>query len=151
MLVAFDTSVLVAATLTHHQFNARAWPWVEAAELGKLDACICVHALAEVYSTLSKIPGAMTPAEVLAVVHSLPTVFRIRSTGFSNYVAAAARCAAHGLKSGSIFDALHLVDAEQAGADVLLTFNSADFARIVGPRSPKITVPPDPPSLQIPP
>ena len=25
MLVAFDTSVLVAATLTHHQFNARAW------------------------------------------------------------------------------------------------------------------------------
>jgi hypothetical protein len=49
-----------------------------------------------------------------------------------------------------VFDALHLLDAEQAGAEVFLTFNAPDFLRLSNGASPKIVVPPDPPSLLLP-
>jgi hypothetical protein len=35
-----------------------------------------------------------------------------------------------------VFDALHFVTAEEAGAAALLTFNDADFARLVDTGSP---------------
>jgi hypothetical protein len=41
-----------------------------------------------------------------------------------------------GLRSGAIFDALHLVAAERAEVDALLTFNLKDFLRF----SPSIRV-----------
>jgi hypothetical protein len=66
------------------------------------------------------------------------------------YADALARCAAHGLKSGVVFDALHLLDAERAGAEAFLTFNASDFLRLSHGPSPKIVVPPDPPSLLLP-
>jgi len=43
--------------------------------------------------------------------------------------------------------ALHLVEAERAGADVFLTFNPSDFERLAA--GPKPVVPPDPPSTQL--
>lgn len=150
MLVAFDTSVLVAGALTLHQFHTRAWPWLEAVEQGQLQGSICVHALSEAYSVFTKIPGGLQPADALALVRRLPSVFRVQAMAANNYVAALERCAVRGLRSGAVFDALHLIDAEDAGADVLLTFNAADFTRMTTARSPKIVVPPDPPSLQIP-
>ena len=101
MLVAFDTSVLIAGVLAHHPFHTRAW-------------------------------------------------FRVNPAGTALYTDALARCAAHTLKSGMVFDALHLLDAEQAGAEVFLTFNASDFARLSNGPTPKIVVPPDPPSLLLP-
>lgn len=93
MLIAFDTSVIVAATLTQHQFHARAWPWLDAVELGQFQACVCVHGLAEVYSVLTKIPGAMTPADASAMVSSLPGVFTVHATNHQTYV-----CCDHALR-----------------------------------------------------
>lgn len=149
MLVAFDTSVIVAATLTQHQFHARAWPWLQAVELGQLEACVCVHALAEVYSVLTKIPGAMTPADGYAVVSRLPGVFTVHATNHQTYMAAIDRCSDRGLRSGAVYDALHLLHAEQASADLFLTFNPSHFLRLAAPERPKIVVPPEPPSLEI--
>jgi hypothetical protein len=37
MLVTFDTSMLVASVLAHHPSDALAWPWVEAADQGKVE------------------------------------------------------------------------------------------------------------------
>jgi predicted nucleic acid-binding protein len=50
-----------------------------------------------------------------------------------------------------VYDALHLVEAERAGADVFLTFNPSDFERLAVGLKPRIVVPPDPPSTQLPP
>ena len=61
------------------------------------------------------------------------------------------RCASRGLKSGVIYDALHLVEAERTGADVFLTFNPSDFERLAAGSKPRIVVPPAPPSTQLPP
>lgn len=66
-----------------------------------------------------------------------------------SYLAATERCASRGLKSGVVFDALHLIEAERTGADVLLTFNPSDFERLATGAKPRIVVPPDPPSTQL--
>ena len=68
-----------------------------------------------------------------------------------SYLAATERCASRGLKSGVVYDALHLVEAERTNANIFLTFNPGDFERLsVGPK-PRIVVPPDPPSSELPP
>jgi predicted nucleic acid-binding protein len=65
------------------------------------------------------------------------------------YRTALARCTARTLTSGIVFDALHLVTAEEAGADAMLTFNHADFVRLTDVGSPRIVVPPDPPAVAL--
>jgi hypothetical protein len=41
------------------------------------------------------------------------------------------------------------VEAERAGADVLLTFNPKDFQRLAEFDKPRVLVPPDPPSVEV--
>jgi hypothetical protein len=65
------------------------------------------------------------------------------------YQAAIDRCAERSLKSGSVFDAIHLIAAERRAAGVLLTFNPEDFARLREGDSVRIVVPPDPPSIDL--
>jgi len=54
------------------------------------------------------------------------------------------------LKSGAVFDALHLIAAERARADALLTFNPNDFSRLAQGERPKIVVPSAPPAELMP-
>jgi predicted nucleic acid-binding protein len=61
-LVAIDTSVLVADALTVHPFHARAWPWIEAVEHEELEGTVCVHALAELYSVLTRLRQELSAA-----------------------------------------------------------------------------------------
>jgi hypothetical protein len=53
------------------------------------------------------------------------------------------------IASGVVFDALHLVTAEEVGAAATLTFNEADFVRLIDATSPPIRVPPDPPAVTL--
>jgi len=150
MLVAFDTSVLVASVLAHHPSHAFAWPWVEAVDQGKIEGTLAVHALAETYSVLTKVPGGLTPRDAAALVCRLPSIFRLSTAGTVLYTDALLRCASRGLKSGVVFDALHLLDAEQAGADIFLTFNASDFTRLAVESSPQVVVPSVPPPEIVP-
>jgi hypothetical protein len=65
----------------------------------------------------------------------------------ATYPAAVTRCNARSLRSGAVYDALHLITAELESADLLLTFNVGDFARMSEPDGPRIIAPPDPPGL----
>jgi hypothetical protein len=53
------------------------------------------------------------------------------------------------LKSGAVYDALHLVEAEREGASILLTFKRDDLTRLVDNEHLAIVVPPDPPSTDV--
>ena len=110
---------------------------------------VCAHALAEVYSVLSKIPGGLSPTATRVLVSRLARQLRVLAPLPESYLAATERCASRGLKSGVVYDALHLVEAERAGADVFLTFNPSDFERLAVGSKPRIVVPPDPPSAQL--
>lgn len=149
VLVAIDTSVLVAWTVANHPFHARTEPWFEAIHRGELDAVACAHALAELYSVLTKIPEGLTPAAARVAVMNIPNRIRVLPLTPSAYQVAVNRCAERSLRSGSIFDALHLVAAERKGASVLLTFNPDDFMRLSEGGTPKVIAPPEPPSIDV--
>lgn len=149
MLLAIDTSVIVAGALVGHAFHPRAIVWQAAINRGDFRAMVCAHALVEVYSVLSKLPGGLSPAAARVLVSRVARQMRVVAPLPESYLAATERCASRGLKSGVIFDALHLIEAERTGADVFLTFNPSDFERLAAGSKPRIVVPPDPPSIQL--
>jgi predicted nucleic acid-binding protein len=149
MLVALDTSVLVAGALRAHPAHARVSVWQQAINRDEIRGMACLHALAETYSVLTKIPGGLSPAESRVVVNRIRRRLRIALPTADTYLAAMARCEARSLRSGAIYDALHLIAAECEGADALLTLNPDDFTRLSEGERPTIAVPPDPPSLDL--
>jgi hypothetical protein len=55
------------------------------------------------------------------------------------------------LRSGAVYDALHLVTAEVEAAELFLTFHIEDFTRLSEPGGPRIVAPPDPRGMPPPP
>jgi len=146
---AFDTSVLVAALVAAHPKHDRAIRWVRAAAEGEIEAECSWHAVAETWSVLTRLPIAppISPELARAALERLGRHIPPAPLRDTVYRGAIERCAERGLRSGAVSDALHLVAAEQSGADVLLTFNAADFTRLATGSSPRILVPPDPPAV----
>ena len=151
MRIAFDTSVIVAGTHDMHPHHARAIVWIDAVLQQRITGMITWHALAEIWSVLTRMPAParLSPEQAMRVVRRLQGVFQILQLEPSTYNEALERCTSRGLFSGVVFDALHLVGAEHAEADALVTFNGADFVRLTIPTSPRIIVPPDPPNVAI--
>lgn len=58
-------------------------------------------------------------------------------------------CTRLGLVSGAIFDAVIMSTAEEAGAQVIVTFNGSDFERFRTADGPRVIVPPDPPAVSV--
>ena len=59
---------------------------------------------------------------------------------YEDYATALDRMVEHGLSSGAIYDALHVVAAEKTEAKELVTFNGSDFRRMPPKGSTKLTV-----------
>jgi predicted nucleic acid-binding protein len=147
MRLAFDTSVLVAALVEPHPFHQRALPWIEALETGKAAGTCTCHALAETWSVLTRLPlePSISPPMATVAMERLAQKLEVIDIGVDLYWNAIQRCTATGVRSGALFDALHLVVAEATDADFFVTFNAADFRRLAVDASPEIRVPPDPP------
>lgn len=148
MKVALDTSVLIAALLPKHTDHARAFLWVDAAVRGEVDAVICTHALAELYSVLTRLrlERLLSPAEAREMVQHVATKLDVVDVHLDLLMRAIERCAERHAGSGAIFDAMHVLAAEDAGAEVLLTLDRGDPARLAR-RGLRVAAPPDPPSL----
>lgn len=151
MKVAFDTSVIVAASLEIHPFHPRAICWVEAASAKKLQGLVSWHGIAETWSVLTRFPVDNSANGAIAerMIDRLLERLRPLPVSAKAYRYALRRCSDRALRSGAIFDALHLVSAEIAGADIFLTLNSGDFERLRLAKSPRIVTPPDPPRVSI--
>jgi predicted nucleic acid-binding protein len=149
VLIAIDTSVLVAGTIAFHPFHLRARTWLDAISRGEIDAALCAHGLAEFYGVLTKIPSGLSPADARLATANLTARVRVIPLTTEAYLVAIDRCVARSLSSGAVFDALRIIAAEQVAADAMLTFNPADFMRLANGDRPRIVVPPDPPSLEV--
>lgn len=151
MKVAFDSSVLIAGTHDGHPHHRRAIVWIDAVLDGRITGVLTWHALAEIWSVLTRlpVPARLSPEQALRVVRGIQGVFQLQSLEPSVYDEALQRCTDRGFASGVVFDALHLVGAEHAGADAIVTFNGADFLRLASPTSPRVVVPPDPPDVAL--
>lgn len=152
MRLAFDTSVVVAALLEGHPHHRRVQPWVEGVATGDLGTVsVAWHAAAETWSVLTRLPGSLrlSPATATLLVERALSVFRPVDAIGADYQNAMRRCSERGLRSGVLFDALHLVVAERLQADAFITLNAADFTRLAGSGSPRIVTPPDPPAVSL--
>jgi predicted nucleic acid-binding protein len=139
MKVAFDTSVLVPALVPALPAHGAAYAWVRATQEGRLQGIMSWHAFAEAWAVLTRLPikPSPTPAAARDSLDSLRKAIRHLSLDQGAYKAAVARCVDRGLRSGAVFDALHVICAERAGADLLVTADVDDFERLVisgGPR-----------------
>ena len=151
MKIAFDSSVIIAGTHDRHPHHGRAIVWLDAVLEQRIAGVITWHALAEVWSVLTRMPPPtrLSPEQTLRVVRRVQGVFQLQQVEPAVYNEALQRCTDRGFASGVVFDALHLVGAELAGADALVTFNGSDFLRLASPTSPRIIIPPDPPEVTV--
>jgi predicted nucleic acid-binding protein len=149
--VAFDTSVIVAGTHEMHPHHQRAIVWIDAVLEGRITGILTWHAVAEIWSVLTRlpVPSRLSPEQAMRVVRRVQGAFQLHPIEPPVYDEALQRCTDRGFVSGVVFDALHLVSAERVGAEALLTFNGADFLRLAGPNSPRIVIPPDPPNANL--
>jgi predicted nucleic acid-binding protein len=149
--VVFDTSVLVASIVIGHRDHARARCWIQAAEAGQVEGFASWHAMSETWSVLTRLPltPRITPHAAWAAIRRFRAFLTLLPPTERTYRGALARCTARQLSSGAVFDAIHIVTAEHAHADAILTFNRADFVRLAEATSPRIVVPPDPPSVSL--
>jgi hypothetical protein len=113
----------------------------------KMERIASWHAYAEGGSNRAadraRVSGDVAAAVLDRLSRSLQFVLPRRST----YPTAVTRCNARALRSGTVYDALHLVTAEVESAELFLTFNVEDFLRLAEPNGPRIVTPPDPPGL----
>ncbi len=118
---------------------------------GSLTGVVSAHALAELFSVLTRMPvnPPITPPQAARMIERLRPFFLVVAEDEGVVVAATDRCSAVGAASGAVFDAIHVLTAEVAGVDALLTFNERHFRRLATASTPRLVVPPDPPSVAL--
>ena len=143
MKVAIDTSVLVAALLRAHPHNGFAVPWLAAIDRGRAQGIIDAHTVHELYSVLTKIKvrPPISPGDARAMATRVMQQFETMPLTAEGTRRALERCSARGLSSGAIFDAAHVIAAEMAAAERILTFNVDDFKRLADTTTPPIVDP----------
>jgi predicted nucleic acid-binding protein len=133
MRVFFDTSVLVAALLERHTRHAEAFSWLKRAHEGDFVFLVATHSLAELYSTLTRMPIKPRIPTVAArelIRENIEVRAETISLSQDDYSTTLQRMSDLGLTGGIVYDALLARAAEKASADRLLTFNVADFRRV---------------------
>jgi predicted nucleic acid-binding protein len=125
-----DTSVLVAtfyADHEHHQSSIDLF-----LRFGKRNACCGAHSLAEVYATLTGMPGKrrVSGDEAMLFLGDIRERLTLVALDEVEYFQVAEASAAGGLASGAIYDAILGHCALKARAEVIYTWNSRDFLRL---------------------
>jgi len=110
MKALFDTSVLIAGLVEGHPHHEHAWPWMERAVDGRLEAAMSTHSLAELYAVLSVHPSLKprpAPHEIVELLARsvLPHV-RAISLDPTDYEETLRRCADRGVRGSGLHDAL---------------------------------------------
>jgi predicted nucleic acid-binding protein len=145
VILYFDTTVVVAASVESHPHHPQAFAVLRQASARQHKASISAHGLAEVYSVLTRAPFEppvyCNEAWQIIERNVLP-YFEILSLSSQEYQEVIRECAMRGWAEGRIYDALHLRCAQKRGCDRIYTFNARDF-RELAPESlkPKICAP----------
>jgi predicted nucleic acid-binding protein len=125
-----DTSVLVATFYADHEHHA---PSIDLfLRYQKPDVCCGAHSLAEVYATLTGMPGKRRTSgnEALLFLGDIRKRLTLIALKPQEYFHLVETSAAAGLAGGAIYDAILGHCALQAKAQVLYTWNVKDFLRL---------------------
>ena len=143
MKILPDTSIMVASILKNHIHHARAIRWQQRILAGEISGTLVAHSLAEIYSTLTRIPppDRLSPNVAWeAIGRNLP-FFEIATLTETEVVAVLADLSARNIGGGQVYDALIAAVARKAEVDILLTLNAAHFRRVAPDLEEKIKEP----------
>jgi len=127
-----DTSVLVPVFMDEHPHHEASLALFARAE--KRHASCAAHSLAEVYATLTRLPGKhrASASEAMLFLESIEERLAFISLDGEEYWRAVVGSAESGIVGGAIYDALLAHCALKAKADTIFTWNIDHFRR-VGP------------------
>lgn len=130
MKAFLDTSVLVATFYADHEHHPQSIDVF--LRFGRKDACCGAHSLAEVYATLTGMPGnrRVSGNEALLFLGDIKERLTLVALDEHEYFQMAQACAEAGLMSGAIYDAILGHCALKADAKVIYTWNTTDFLRL---------------------
>lgn len=136
-----DTSVLVAAFYGDHEHHEPSMDLF--LRHGKSEACCAAHSLAEVYATLTGMPGKerATADEALLFLGNVRERLTIMTLAEVEYAAALESAAANGIAGGGIYDALIAHCALKAGAKAIYTWDVKHFKRLGSEVAKRVTLP----------
>jgi len=126
----FDTSVLVPVFVPGHEHHERSLSTFTATD--PKSGCCAAHSLAEVYATLTRMPGKYraAPEQALMCLETVQERLNVIALGVAEYVVAIHEAAGIGVVGGALYDALLGACAIKAKAEVLYTWNVRDFQRL---------------------
>ena len=144
MRTLFDTSVLVAAMVETHSSHVLALAAVQAVIGGDESGLVSTHSLAELYSTLTRMPLSPRidgPTAWRMIERTVTQHFDLVSLDAADYTELLKRLSMAGLVGGIAYDAVIAHAAEKAAADRIWTLNTADFTRLRLPASIAVEAP----------
>lgn len=132
MKAFFDTSVLVPVFYgdhVHHRASLELF-----IQFDKSTGCCGAHSLAEVYATLTRMPGKhrISGEQALLFVNSIRERLTVVALSANEYVDALQGSAALGIVGGGIYDAMLAHCAVKAHAEKIYTWNARHYG-LCGP------------------
>ena len=130
MKALFDTSVLVPTFLgdhEHHEASLDAF-----LRFGKRQACCAAHSLAEVYATLTRMPGKyrVSCEQAMLFLAEIRQRLTLVALDEDEYYATIEEASALGVMGGTVYDALLARCALKARAETLYTWNVKHFQQL---------------------
>ena len=127
MLWLADTSVLVPAFIPGHIHHERSFHLFSRATVKS--AFCAAHSIAEVYATMTRLPGKhrTSAQQALTFLEMIQERFSFVALNAEDYLATIREAAARGVVGGTSYDALVAACARKAKADVLYTWNIGHF------------------------
>jgi predicted nucleic acid-binding protein len=126
----FDTSVLVPAFLDDHIHHEASLAVLERAS--RKNSCCAAHTLAELFSSLTRMPGQYRtrPEEAMLLLEAVTSRLLLVALAADEYWSVLKECSESGIVGGAVYDALLARCAINSGAEILYTWNVADFRRL---------------------
>jgi len=125
----FDTSVLVPVFYGDHVHHTASLNLF--IEFDKISGCCGAHSLAEVYSTLTRMPGKhhISGEQAMLFIGSIREQLSIIALDGDEYADALAASAAPGIVGGSIYDAMLAHCAMKAQAETIFSWNARHYSQ----------------------
>jgi predicted nucleic acid-binding protein len=125
----FDTSVLVPVFYgdhVHHQASLALF-----IQFDKSSGCCGAHSLAEVYSTLTRMPGKhrISAEQAMLFIDSIRERLSIIALSGDEYADALGASAARGIVGGGIYDAMLAHCAIKAKAEAMYSWNVRHYGQ----------------------
>lgn len=128
MKAFFDTSVLVPVFYGDHVHHAESLALF--VQFNKSTGCCGAHSLAELYSTLTRMPGRhrISGEQAMLFIGNIRERLSIVALTGNEYAEALQASAARNIVGGGVYDALLAHCAIKAKADAIYTWNERHYA-----------------------